>query len=72
MDYSDTDIKVFGMYSHKSGHAQIFDCTRQVREVVNVKGKLVNRISPALVYDKLVQYRTYKRNLRKLGKQTKG
>lgn len=65
------ECKIFGMYSHKNKHAQIFDCTRQERQKVKIFGKAVQRIAPALIYDKTVTYETYKRNLRKL-KNTKG
>lgn len=58
--------KIFGLYSHKNGHAQIFDCTSQVRDEIELKGKKVTRISPRLVYDKLVTYRTYMRNFKRI------
>lgn len=64
--------RIMGMYSHKNNHARIYDSTRQVREPVKMKsGKVVYQVSPRLVYDKIVTYATYKRNLKRLIKETK-
>jgi hypothetical protein len=64
--------RIMGMYSHKNNHARIYDSRRQVREPVKIKdGGVVYRISPDLIYDKFVTYRTYQRNLKRIIKETK-
>ena len=63
--------RIMGMFSHKNNHARIYDSTRQVREPVETKeGKVIYKIRPQLIYDKYVTYETYKRNLKRLIKET--